>query len=145
MPLPGSNGSFQQSGVSRCHAKLSEPEGRWCTIYDHWIFTGKSSWDHRNHGFKEHLSGQGKIQSGSQTKCRTGYERTGNPHSFFHVQNVNDKDGLIDDLGIDNRETIRKTARVAKANADRDVEVASAEAANKASEAKWRQNLHCTA
>jgi hypothetical protein len=25
---PGSNGSFQQSGVSRCHAKLSEPEGR---------------------------------------------------------------------------------------------------------------------
>ena len=34
----------------------------------------------------------------------------------FNVQNVNDKDGLIDDLGIDNRETIRKTARVAKAN-----------------------------
>ena len=32
----------------------------------------------------------------------------------FNVQNVNDKDGLIDDLGIDNRETIRKTARVAK-------------------------------
>ena len=36
----------------------------------------------------------------------------------FNVQNVNDKDGLIDDLGIDNRETIRKTARVAKANAE---------------------------
>ena len=47
----------------------------------------------------------------------------------FNVQNVNDKDGLIDDLGIDNRETIRKTARVAKANADRDVEVASAKVA----------------
>ncbi len=60
----------------------------------------------------------------------------------FNVQNVNDKDGLIDDLGNDNRETIRKTARVAKANADRDVEVASAEAANKASEAKvLQQNL----
>ena len=39
----------------------------------------------------------------------------------FNVQNVNDKDGLIDDLGIDNRETIRKTARVAKANADREI------------------------
>ena len=51
------------------------------------------------------------------------------------------KDGLIDDLGIDNRETIRKTARVAKANADRDVEVASAEAANKASEAKVAAEL----
>lgn len=87
------------------------------------------------------MSGQGKIQSGSQTKCRTGYERTGNPHSFFQRQNVNDKDGLIDDLGIDNRETIRKTARVAKANADRDVEVASAEAANKASEAKVAAEL----
>lgn len=59
----------------------------------------------------------------------------------FNVQNVNDKDGLIDDLGIDNRETIRKTARVAKANADRDVEVASAEAANKASEAKVAAEL----
>ena len=59
----------------------------------------------------------------------------------FNVQNVNDKDGMIDDLGIDNRETIRKTARVAKANADRDVEVASAEAANKASEAKVAAEL----
>lgn len=54
----------------------------------------------------------------------------------FNVQNVNDKDDLINDLGIDNRETIRKTARIAKANADRDVKIAEAEAENTANEAK---------
>ena len=54
----------------------------------------------------------------------------------FNVQNVNDKDGLIDDLGIDNRSQIQKSAQIAKANADRDVEMAKAQANNESSKAK---------
>lgn len=54
----------------------------------------------------------------------------------FNVQNVNDKDGLIDNLGMDNRSQIQKSAQIAKANADRDVEMAKAQANNEASKAK---------
>lgn len=54
----------------------------------------------------------------------------------FNVQNVNDKDGLIDNLGMDNRSQIQKSAQIAKANADRDVAKAKAEADNEASRAR---------
>ena len=46
----------------------------------------------------------------------------------FNVQNIQDKDGLIDDLGIDNREQIRKSASIAKANAEKEVAIAQAQA-----------------
>lgn len=50
----------------------------------------------------------------------------------FNVQNIQDKDGLIDDLGIDNREQIRKSASIAKANAEKEVAIAQAKADNDA-------------
>ena len=50
----------------------------------------------------------------------------------FNVQNIQDKDGLIDDLGIDNREQIRKSASIAKANAEKEVAIAQAQADNNA-------------
>ena len=50
----------------------------------------------------------------------------------FNVQNIQDKDGLIDDLGIDNREQIRKSASIAKANAEKEVTIAQAQADNDA-------------
>lgn len=50
----------------------------------------------------------------------------------FNVQNIQDKDGLIDDLGIDNREQIRKSASIAKANAGKEVAIAQAQADNEA-------------
>ena len=51
----------------------------------------------------------------------------------FNVQNINDKDGLIDDLGIDNREQIRKSASIAKADAEKEVNIAKAKAEDQAS------------
>lgn len=54
----------------------------------------------------------------------------------FNVQTINDKDGLIDDLGIDNRSQIQKEASIAKANAERDVAVQKANADNEANKAK---------
>ena len=50
----------------------------------------------------------------------------------FNVQNINDKDGLIDDLGIDNREQIRKSASIARAEAEKEVNIAKAKAENEA-------------
>lgn len=54
----------------------------------------------------------------------------------FNVQNINDKDGLIDDLGIDNREQIRKTASIARAEAEKEVSIAKAQADNEANAAR---------
>jgi len=46
----------------------------------------------------------------------------------FNVQNFSDKNSVIVNMGIDNVETIRKTAEIAKANAQRDIAVAKAKA-----------------
>lgn len=54
----------------------------------------------------------------------------------FNVQNISDRDNLINDLGIDNREQIRKTASIAKAEAEKEVAVAQAKAENEANIAK---------
>lgn len=50
----------------------------------------------------------------------------------FNVQNIQDKEKLIDDLGIDNREQIRKFASIAKANAQKEVAIEEAKATNEA-------------
>ena len=50
----------------------------------------------------------------------------------FNVQNIKDKDGLIDDLGIDNREQIRKSASIAKAEAEKEAAILRAEAKKEA-------------
>lgn len=54
----------------------------------------------------------------------------------FNVQNIQDKDDLISDLGIDNREQIRKKASIAKADALKEVEIAEAKANDEANQAR---------
>lgn len=54
----------------------------------------------------------------------------------FTVQGFNDRNGVIEDLGIENTAQIKKTASIAKAEADRDVAIAQAEASRKAAEAQ---------
>lgn len=54
----------------------------------------------------------------------------------FTVQSFNDKNGVIEDLGIENTAQIKKSASIAKAEADRDVAIAKAEAGRQASEAQ---------
>lgn len=52
------------------------------------------------------------------------------------VQNFNDKNGVIEDLGVDNVARIRKDAAIAKANAEKDIAVAQAEAHELSNKAK---------
>ena len=53
-----------------------------------------------------------------------------------NIQNVTDENGLIRDLGADNTAMIKKNASIAKAQADRDVAIAQAEADKAANDAR---------
>ena len=50
----------------------------------------------------------------------------------FNIQNFKDGAGTIENMGIDNVEQIRKTAQIAKANAQRDIAIATARAQEEA-------------
>ena len=54
----------------------------------------------------------------------------------FNVQNFSDENGVINDLGIDNIEQIRKAAAIAKFDAQREIAIAEAENAKQANDAK---------
>ncbi|MBR6898374.1 MAG: flotillin family protein [Lachnospiraceae bacterium] len=54
----------------------------------------------------------------------------------FNVQRFSDANHVIEDLGIDNISQIKKDAAIAKANADKEVEIAQAIAAREANDAK---------
>ena len=54
----------------------------------------------------------------------------------FNVQNFSDDNDVITNLGIDNVAQISKNAAIARSNAEREVEVAKAENAKKANDAK---------
>ena len=54
----------------------------------------------------------------------------------FNVQNFSDENGVIENLGIDNIEQIRKKAAIAKSDAQREIAIAEAENAKASNDAK---------
>ena len=54
----------------------------------------------------------------------------------FNIQNFSDRNNVIENLGIDNISQISKEAAIAKANAERDVSIARAKAAQDANDAE---------
>ena len=54
----------------------------------------------------------------------------------FNIQNFKDSAGTIENMGIDNVEQIRKNAQIAKANAQRDIAIATANAQEEANAVK---------
>ena len=54
----------------------------------------------------------------------------------FNIQNFKDEAGTIENMGIDNVEQIRKNAQIAKANAQRDIAIATANAQQEANAVK---------
>ena len=54
----------------------------------------------------------------------------------FNVQNFRDENGVIDDLGIDNVEQIKKNAAIAKSDAKREIAIQEAENKRKANESE---------
>ena len=59
----------------------------------------------------------------------------------FNIQNFKDKNGVIENLGIQNTVQISKDAAISKANAEREIAVAQAEADKAANEARVASNL----
>ena len=54
----------------------------------------------------------------------------------FNIQNFRDNAGTIENMGIDNVEQIRKNAQIAKANAQRDIAIATSQAQQEANAVK---------
>lgn len=69
-------------------------------------------------------------------KAQKDMEKLGIRIISCNIQNVTDDNGLIRDLGMDNTARIQKEAQIAKANAQRDVAIAQAEAEKSANDAR---------
>ena len=59
----------------------------------------------------------------------------------FNVQSFSDQNNVIEDLGIDNISQIKKGAAVAKAQAERDIAIAQAQAAKDSNDAKVQADM----
>lgn len=71
-----------------------------------------------------------------QEKAKPDMEHLGIEIISFNIQNVTDRNGLIEDMGMDNTAKIKKDAAIAKAEADRDVAIAKSKADQEANEAR---------
>ena len=76
-----------------------------------------------------------------QENAKLDLEEMGLEIVAFNIQNVMDQNGVIDNLGIDNTEQIRKTAAIAKANAQKEVAQATAVAEKEANDAQVASQL----
>ena len=76
-----------------------------------------------------------------QENAKQDLEEMGLEIAAFNIQNVTDQNGVIDNLGIDNTEQIRKTAAIAKANAQKEVAQATAVAQKEANDAQVASQL----
>ena len=68
-------------------------------------------------------------------------EKMGLEMISFNVQSFSDQNNVIADLGIDNISQIKKGAAVAKAQADRDIAIAQAQAAKESNDAKVQSEM----
>ena len=71
-----------------------------------------------------------------QTKAQVDMKKLGVEIISCNIQNVTDRNGLIEDMGMDNTSKIKKEAAIAKAEADRDITIAQAEADKQANDAR---------
>lgn len=71
-----------------------------------------------------------------QTKASVDMQKLGIEIISCNIQNVKDKNSLIEDMGMDNTAKIKKEAAIAKAEADRDVAISQAAADKQANDAR---------
>ena len=85
---------------------------------------------------KELCTDRKKFGDEVQEKAQNDMNRLGIQIISCNIQKIEDEKGLINALGQDNMSQIQKDASIAKANADRDVAIATAEAQKAANDAK---------
>ena len=77
-----------------------------------------------------------KFSDQIQEKAAKDMSKLGLKVISCNIQNITDKKGLIEGLGADNTEAIRKNAAITKANAQKEIAIAEAQAAKDANDAK---------
>ena len=77
-----------------------------------------------------------KFSDEIMSKAQKDMEALGLRIISCNIQNVTDEKNLIEDLGADNPWTIRKQAKINKANAERDIAMAEAQAQKEANDAQ---------
>ena len=87
------------------------------------------------------IIGRAAFSERVQENAKQDLEEMGLLIVAFNIQNVTDQNGVIDNLGIDNTEQIRKTAAIAKANAQKEVAQATAVAQKEANDAQVASQL----
>jgi flotillin len=87
--------------------------------------------------FEDLIRGDKKIFADQiQDNVKPNLADLGIDLTTFNIQNFTDKNGVIQDLGVDNIEKIRKDAQIAAAKAKAEVAVAQAQADKEANDAK---------
>ena len=71
-----------------------------------------------------------------QSKADEDMRKLGMTIISCNIQNIRDRSGLIEDMGMDNTSKIKKEAAIAKAQAERDIAIAQAEADKDANDAR---------
>jgi len=84
----------------------------------------------------ELVQNRDKFADEVRTTAMQDMEKMGLEIINITIQNFTDSNGVIQDLGVDNIEQIRKDASIAKAEANRDVEVKTSEAKEVANQAR---------
>jgi flotillin len=82
------------------------------------------------------ISNRQEFSKKVQENAVPDMEKMGLEIVSFNVQNFSDKNGIIEDLGIDNTTKIKKNAAIVKAESMRDIEIAQARADKEANDAK---------
>lgn len=85
---------------------------------------------------KEICNDRKKFGDEIQSKAQVDMNALGIEIISRNIQRVTDEKGLINALGQDNMSQIQKNASIAKAEAERDIQIAQAEAARQANEAQ---------
>ncbi|QMS84857.1 flotillin family protein [Candidatus Xianfuyuplasma coldseepsis] len=89
----------------------------------------------------ELVQNRDKFADEVRTTAMQDMEKMGLEIINITIQNFTDNNGVIQDLGVDNVEQIRKDASIAKAEAQRDVEVKTSEAKEVANQARIKAEL----
>jgi len=90
---------------------------------------------------KELVQNRDKFAEQVRTSAMQDMSKMGLEIINITIQNFSDKNGVIEDLGVDNVTQIRKDASIARANSEKEVQIAAAEAKKLANDARVKAEL----
>ncbi|MDI3536822.1 MAG: flotillin [Eubacteriaceae bacterium] len=90
---------------------------------------------------KDMLTDRKSFSEKVQENAVPDLKRMGLDIISFNIQSIRDQAGVIEDLGIENKEQIKKTASISRAMAQKEVKIAEAQAEKEANDEKIKANL----